>query len=99
MPHAVARQAQRAAAQLFMAARPVDQLAPAEFIRGGRLRQHLLRVCVPLSRKPVWFILLWRREFSDDLPLRCDAGGLHGMVLLPPLPAAATPRGSQAFMA
>ena len=83
MPHALARQAQQAAAKLFMAARPVEQLALAEFVRYGHLRQHLLRMRATLARKHAWFNLLWRREFGDDLPLRGDAGGLHGVVLLP----------------
>ncbi len=84
MPHALAPQAQRAAAKLFMAARPVEQLALAEFVRSGRLRQHLLRMRVALARKHAWFSLLWRREFGDDLPLQGDAAGLHNVVLLPP---------------
>jgi GntR family transcriptional regulator / MocR family aminotransferase len=83
MPHALAPQAQRAAAKLFMAARPVEQLALAEFVRCGRLRQHLLRMRAALARKHAWFSLLWRREFGDDLPLQGDAGGLHSVVLLP----------------
>jgi GntR family transcriptional regulator / MocR family aminotransferase len=83
MPHAFARQAQQAAAKLFMAARPVEQLALAEFVRCGRLRQHLLRMRVAVARKHAWFNQLWRREFGDDLPLRGDAGGLHSVVLLP----------------
>jgi GntR family transcriptional regulator / MocR family aminotransferase len=69
MPHALARQAQQAAAKLFMAARPVEQLALAE--REAAARKH------------AWFNQLWRREFGDDLPLRGDAGGLHSVVLLP----------------
>jgi GntR family transcriptional regulator / MocR family aminotransferase len=83
MPHAVAPQAQQAAAKLFMAARPVEQLALAEFVRRGRLRQHLLRMRTTLARKHAWFSQLWRREFGDDLQLQGDAGGLHSVVLLP----------------
>jgi GntR family transcriptional regulator / MocR family aminotransferase len=83
MPHALAPQAQQAAAKLFTAGRPAEQLALAEFVHGGRLRQHLLRMRAALVSKHAWFNQLWRREFGDDLPLHGDAGGLQSVVLLP----------------
>lgn len=83
MPHALATQAQRAAARLFMAARPWEQLALAEFLTTGRLRQHLLRMRVSLARKHAWFGQLWQRELGQVLPLTGDAGALHGVALLP----------------
>jgi GntR family transcriptional regulator / MocR family aminotransferase len=84
MPHALAAQAQRAASRLFRAARPWEQLALAEFMRSGRLRQHLLRMRASLARKHAWFNQLWQRELGDALPLTGDAGALHGVALLPP---------------
>lgn len=84
MPHALAAQAQRAAARLFMAARPWEQLALADFLRSGRLRQHLLRMRASLARKHAWFSQLWQRELGDVFPLEGDAGALHGVALLPP---------------
>jgi GntR family transcriptional regulator / MocR family aminotransferase len=84
MPGALAPQAQRAASRLFMAARPWEQLALAEFMRSGRLRQHLLRMRASLARKHAWFTRLWQRELGNALPLVGDAGALHGVALLPP---------------
>jgi GntR family transcriptional regulator / MocR family aminotransferase len=84
MPRALAPQAQRAAARLFMAARPWEQLALAEFLRSGRLRQHLLRMRASLGRKHAWFSQLWQRELGDAFALKGDAGALHGVALLPP---------------
>jgi GntR family transcriptional regulator / MocR family aminotransferase len=84
MPHALAPQAQRVAARLFMAARPWEQLALAEFLHSGRLRQHLLRMRASLARKHAWFSQLWQQELGDAFPLEGDAGALHGVALLPP---------------
>ncbi|MBL8517914.1 MAG: PLP-dependent aminotransferase family protein [Betaproteobacteria bacterium] len=84
MPHALAAQAQRAAARLFMAARPWEQLALAEFITSGRLRQHLLRMRASLARKHGWFRQLWQKELGDVMRLAGDAGALHGVAMLPP---------------
>lgn len=83
MPHALAGAAQRAAARLFMASRPWEQLALAEFLSSGMLRQHLLRMRTSLARKHAWFNQLWRRELGEVLPLAGDEGALHGVARLP----------------